>query len=156
LQSGFQSLVVLLAAAMVAGCAQSPATDSAQLANTAPPGTVAPYTLSAEEQGLDCKSLTGRMHVRILQMRGHANKGHPTGLSQGIKSATKTVWGQASEGPDAQFVQDRARLEAYNGLLATKKCATFDLEKELHARPSAPAPSPVAPVTKPPAAKTAS
>ncbi len=156
MRSGVQIWTVLIAAAILPACAQAPATDTTQFANAVPLSAGPAYALSAEEQDLDCKDLTGRMHVRILQMRGHANKSQPSGISQGIKAVTKTVLGGTAAGADEQYAQSRAQLNAYNGLLATKKCATFDLDKELQARPTAPPPSPTAPAAKPPAAKTAS
>lgn len=155
--SRIPSCAVAIAAAMASACAQTPATDPAQLANTsaAPPG--AAYTLSDEEQKLDCKALTGRMQVRILELRGHAYKTHSSELSQSVKSLTTafSTTGQAI-GPNAQYARDRARLDAYNRHLATQKCATFDLDKELQARPSAPPPSPIPTEPKKPMAKKAS
>jgi hypothetical protein len=148
---------IVIAAAMASACAQTPATDPTQLASASAATPGAAYTLSDEEQNLDCKALTGRTQVRILELRGHAYKTHPSELSQSVKSMTAafSTSGQAT-GADAQYARDRARLDAYNRQLAAQKCATFDLDKELQARPSAPPPSPIPSEPKKPSAKKAS
>jgi hypothetical protein len=97
------------------------------------------YQLTAEERALDCKKLTGRMQVRILQNRGFdASKGQGSGFGSmfGVKSPTE------------RNAQDRAQLQAYNAALSEKKCPTFDLTKELQQQDMKVTPRPA------PAAKT--
>jgi hypothetical protein len=91
------------------------------------------YALSAEEQALDCRKLTGRMAVRIVQIRDFQTRTQATSLSRSLQVAAKPVYGGSGEGSDpyARYTRDRAQLEAYNQRLAEKNCPNFDLEAEL-------------------------
>jgi len=91
------------------------------------------YQLSQDELGLDCKKITGRMAVRIVQIRDFQVRSRTTALSRGMQSATNPVFGGTLEGsdPDGRYARDRAQLEAYNQRLAEKKCPNFDLAAEL-------------------------
>jgi hypothetical protein len=91
------------------------------------------YTLTAEEMGLDCRKLTGRMAVRIVQVRDFQTRTQTTSLSRGIQTAMKPAYGGHGEGTDpyGRYARDRAQLEAYNQRLAEKNCANFDLDAEL-------------------------
>ena len=69
--------------AILAGCASEP--PEAAVTPAPPPGASAPttsqappsYQLSEKELGLKCKDLTGRMQVRILQIRDYNAGGKP-------------------------------------------------------------------------------
>jgi hypothetical protein len=91
------------------------------------------YQLSGNELELDCRKLTGRMAVRIVQVRDFQTRRQTTALSRGVQSATKPIFGGSSEGidPDGRYARDRGMLEAYNQRLAEKNCPNFDLETEL-------------------------
>lgn len=129
----------------LAGCAGSAPTGEALL------GPAATYTLSAEEQGLDCSRLTGRIQVRLLALRGSEFKAAPSGTAEAMRSATSTAFGTDTAANAAvRAASDRPVLEAYNRRLAELGCPSFDLDKELAARPSAPTPAPSIPA----AAKT--
>lgn len=98
------------------------------------------YKLSAEEQGYDCKRLTGRMQVRLLQVRDYDPARKPSAFSQGVRSAADPVASvllgkSAAYGsdPSRQRDNDIAMLRAYNAQLAAKKCKTFNLDAELAA-----------------------
>ena len=95
--------------------------------------SAAGYRMSPEELALDCRKLTGRMAIRIVQIRDFQTRTRSTSLSRGIQQATKPAWGGSGEGsdPDARYSRDRAMLEAYNHRLAEKNCANFDLDAEL-------------------------
>ncbi|MGE0022090.1 MAG: hypothetical protein AB7S70_00475 [Hyphomicrobium sp.] len=91
------------------------------------------YALSPEELALDCRKLTGRMAVRIVQIRDFQSRAQTTSLSRGIQSASKPAFGGSGEGsdPEGRYARDRAQLTAYNARLAEKNCANFDLDAEL-------------------------
>jgi hypothetical protein len=100
-----------------------------------PPATGAgeEYVLSAQELKLSCRKLTGRMQVRILQIRDHEQRARPSAASRLAQQAAASLYGGPRHGidPDAEYRRDRAMLEAYNRQLAVKRCETFDLEAEL-------------------------
>lgn len=95
--------------------------------------SAAGYQLSANELELDCRKLTGRMAVRIVQVRDFQTRSQTTALSRGVQSATKPVFGGSTEGmdPDGRYARDRGMLEAYNRRLEEKNCPNFDLDTEL-------------------------
>lgn len=137
----------LIAAALLAagGCASS--TTTVENATIAPEQTYSgSYALTAEEAKLDCARLTGRLQVRLLALRGAEYKVGPSDTSQAVRSVTSTAMGTNTAANAAtRAATDRPVLEAYNKRLADLGCASFDLDKELAARPSAPSPSPTIP-----------
>ena len=104
-----------------------------------------PYELTAEEKSLDCKRLTGRMQIRILQTRDASVKVNSSALGRGMQSAVTPVLGGTTYGADpaADAARDRAVLEAMNKQLAAKKCPTYDLDAELRPRSIRDTPTPV-------------
>jgi hypothetical protein len=100
------------------------------------------YKLSADELKLDCKRMTGRMKVRILQMREARQAPKTSELSRNIHGAVapiaKQMMGGTSYGsdPDGQYARDLAMLHAYNRQLAAKSCRTLDIEAELKPDPA--------------------
>lgn len=139
---GRKFIGLAVAACCAGGCASTPgdapkpiASSSAQppaaQASAAP--TAGGYTLTPEELALDCKKITGRMQVRILQIRDYAERPGSTGFSHVMQTATTSVLGGTKEGtdPESRYARDRAVLEAYNGRLAEKGCPTFNLVAEL-------------------------
>jgi hypothetical protein len=105
----------------------------------------AAYQLTPEELKLDCKKLTGKMQVRILQVRDQREQTLTTTASQLIQRSVVPVLGGSPHGarPDDDFKRDRAWLEAYNAQLAAKKCPTYNLENELQPRSIRDTPKPV-------------
>ncbi len=130
----------LVVVAMLAGCAQAlpGGTPTPRKVSTDDTGTFdgRVYALSAEEQRLDCKKLSGRMQVRILQIRDSDQR--PTGnfVTQGTQMIVAPILGGTTHGTDpaGALARDRAMLEAYNARLKEKNCQTFDLDKELAIR----------------------
>lgn len=147
----------LLAVAALAGCSTS-APDSTPLVNTVVPGqklaadpTKQPfnfttaagpkapggegqgYTLTAEELAYDCKKLTGRIQIRILDIRGYETREKTTLASRGLHSAGKMVFGGTNTGlnTDAQFAKDKAMLDTYNSQLVAKDCRSFNIAEAL-------------------------
>lgn len=96
-------------------------------------GSKGQYVLTDEEQGLDCKKLTGRMQVRIMQMRGYETREKTTIASRAFHSAGKMVFGGTNAGlnTDAQYARDKAVLEAYNRQLVAKDCKSFNVDEAL-------------------------
>lgn len=100
------------------------------------------YTLSEAELALDCKKLTGRTLVRILQIRDYELSRKSSATSRYAQQLVAPVLGGTAYGldPDAEFRRDRAMVEAYNRRLAEKRCKVFDLIKELQPKPAAETP----------------
>jgi hypothetical protein len=141
--------------ALFCGCASTPptsttpplaASDGPSAAQQAAAPAGFPYTLTAEEIALDCRKLTGRMQVRILQIRDYTERPGSTGLSHVVQTATTAVLGGTKEGTDpaSRYARDRAILEAYNNQLAAKGCPTFDLVAELRPKAVSETPTPIA------------
>ena len=132
------------AAALLAGCAATPDIAAYSVAGEAPvmvsaatasttSGAAAPaYVLSDEEKSVDCKRLTGRMKIRIMQLRDEASRVRTTELSRSLQSATSQFGGSsAGTDPDGDHRRDMGMLQAYNGQLAAKGCKTLELSTEL-------------------------
>jgi hypothetical protein len=102
------------------------------------------YVLSAEELALSCRKLTGRMQVRILQIRDYEQRPKPSPVSRLAQRAATSLHGGSRHevDPDGEYRRDRAVLEAYNRRLAEKKCKTFDLSAELRPKSVRETPTP--------------
>lgn len=143
-------------ALLTAGCATSPPQGDAALAPGATGGTATGgYQLTEDDKALDCKQLTGRMQVRILQVRDYSEREKTSLVSRGMQTAASTVFGGATHGasPDGDQARAVAQLEAYNQLLAAKNCRTFDLASELQPKPITATPTPKPKPEAPAAAK---
>jgi hypothetical protein len=132
-----------LLAAGLSACAASLPEDGYSLANGADTSAAAPgyhtassprtvYQLSEEEKSLDCRRLTGRMKIRIVQMKDTASHQPTSEVARAMQTAQSqfggSTWGMD---PDADAAKDRAMLEAYNAQLQAKGCTTLDLAAEL-------------------------
>lgn len=144
--------MAVLAALLLGGCAsQGPSLTTSSLRPEAtgsgpaaqPVQTVsrlpseAGYRLNDTERNLDCRTLTGRMAVRIMQLRDYHSRVQASAASRGIQSTVSPILGGGSGSsagldPDGRYARDRAQLAAYNELLAQKDCANFDIEAELN------------------------
>jgi hypothetical protein len=151
-----------ISAISLAGCANSTESESAAIAPgqaPVPPAVapVPPYQLTPEELALNCKKLTGRMQVRILQVRDFETRKQASQAAQITQKAATAVGGSAQQAvdPETQNARDRAQLEAYNKQLAAKNCKTFNLEEELKPKPVTATPTPVAKPAKSATAKPA-
>jgi hypothetical protein len=109
------------------------------------PAWAGAYELSADELKLDCKRLTGRMQIRILQIRDRTVETGTSVASQAMQSAFAPLVGGSMRGADpaAEHARDLAQLEAYNRRLAEKGCRTFDLAAELRPKPVSETPRPL-------------
>jgi hypothetical protein len=95
------------------------------------------YHMSNQEKATDCRHLRGSIMVTISRLRQRAAEGGTSSLAVGSNKAATTVFGGSSRGldRDAEYKRDRARIEAYNQHLASKKCATVDIAAELAGQP---------------------
>jgi len=133
-----------LAALVTSGCAPGPTAEQLTVAGPSEPAPAAAYTLTDAEKALDCKKLTGRMQVRILQIRDFSVRPQSSAAAYTMQSAARSVLGggQAGADPNGQYARDRAQLEAYNAELAAKHCRTFNLDDELKPKPVTATPTP--------------
>lgn len=122
----------LLLSVGLGACAGSPTPDASVAAATPPPAAPG-YQLTEKELKLDCKALTGRIQVRLLQIRGQTSQHDGTAVARGAQMVATSIYGGSRQGtdPGGQLAADIAKLEAYNRQLAAKKCKTFNLEDEL-------------------------
>lgn len=97
------------------------------------------YVLSPPEMEMSCRELSGRMQVRILELRDYELNRSSSFAARNLQKAVVPIFGGTQRGadPEADYWHDRAMLEAYNRRLAEKGCKTFDLEKELQPKPAA-------------------
>ncbi|MBV1696359.1 MAG: hypothetical protein KGP27_18005 [Hyphomicrobiales bacterium] len=138
-------LAVVLVAASLGGCAAAmpgytpPEDKPSPLAQLTPfeSGTMTQsgaYQPSEAERALECRKLTGSMHVIVARLKDAQNRIRPSGTAATMQSVTTSTMGGSTAGLDidAETRRERARLEAYNRLLAEKKCATMDIAAELN------------------------
>lgn len=92
-----------------------------------------PYKMTPADLALDCPRLTGRIRVRIRQIRASINDAPTSSLSRGLQAATVPVLGGSSFGidPRADVASELGQVEAYNKRLNEKNCAAFDLDDVL-------------------------
>jgi hypothetical protein len=103
------------------------------------------YQLTPDELKYDCKRITGKMQVRILQVRDQRERTLTSKTAQVFQQAVVPVIGGSPHGarPDDDFKRDRSWLEAFNVRLAEKNCAAYNLETELQPRGVRDTPKPV-------------
>jgi hypothetical protein len=94
------------------------------------------YEMSQTEKSLDCKRMTGSMHITIARLKDAQARGEQSGLASSAHKNIAPLFGGSTAGADrqAELARERAKLEAYNRELAAKGCKTVDLEAEF-ARP---------------------
>jgi hypothetical protein len=86
------------------------------------------YTVSQEERALSCSKLTGSMQVIMSRLKDSASRPKPSGTAIVMQSTAKPFIGGGSNlDVNDEIKQARARLKAYNELLAEKKCKTLDI-----------------------------
>jgi hypothetical protein len=113
------------------------------------PSKAGGYVLSADEQNYECKQLSGRMQIRILEIRDYNERSQTSKVSQALKSAVTPFFGGGTHGtdPGGDYAKDRAMLEAYNTQLAAKGCKTYNLDAELKPKDFRETPTVVTPPT---------
>ena len=152
--AGTNYLLAFVLAAAVGGCAAaepgfSPSTSRYdKLKASLPVGgnlnSDGRFVLSEAEQKLDCKKISGIIHVSILQLRDAGERHRPSAVAKALQKASSPIVAGSPYGmdPDADQARMLARIEAFNARLAEKGCATFDLKAELAPGNSEP-PAPV-------------
>lgn len=134
--------VSILLAGILSGCAAAipgyvpPTAEVSKLAlPVVQSGTVTNgrYVPSADEKKLDCRKLTGSMQVMVSRIKDAPNRARPSGAAAAIQGAAAPILGGSTIGSDfdGELARERARLDAYNALLAEKKCKTMDVQAEL-------------------------
>ena len=90
------------------------------------------YELSELDKARDCKRTLGSMQISIARLKDAAFRVEPSAASSALQSGSAT-FGGSGRGADRQseYQRERARLEAYNRLLASKNCKTLDIDAEL-------------------------
>jgi hypothetical protein len=121
LRSARRALLIAGIGITLGACAQGGASLAPQIGQKVPdsynPGQ--PYQLSREELSLDCRKLTGRMQVRILQVRDSSVRGGTTAMAQTTQSlVTPLMGGTTRRRSGGRRRRDRAYLEAMNKLAA--------------------------------------
>lgn len=99
---------------------------------------------------LNCKQITGRMQVRIMEIRGHEEKQQSTGLSRGIQSGFVATFGNLAHGvdPEGTYAAGLKMLSDYNQRLAAMGCKSYDLNFELNQKDKNETPTPTVPPPK--------
>ena len=91
------------------------------------------YELSQTEKERDCKRTLGSMQITIARLKDPGFRNEPSAVSSTIQSGSAALTGASGRGADrqAEYARERARLDAYNRLLASKNCKTVDIDAEL-------------------------
>lgn len=91
------------------------------------------YRLSPDEINYDCKRLTGHVQLRIRQLRSTRADAKTSEIGRTLQKVATPLIGGTNRGidQDGDNARDLSMLKAYNGRLAAKNCATFDLERLL-------------------------
>ena len=91
------------------------------------------YELSQTEKERDCKRTLGSMQITIARLKDPGFRNEPSAVSSTIQSGSAALSGASGRGADrqAEYARERARLDAYNRLLASKNCKTVDIDAEL-------------------------
>lgn len=108
------------------------------------------YERTAEEHDYDCKRLTGRLQIRILELRSRLSDVQTSALSRSLNTAGSGAFGGTHFGldPKSDRVHDIAQIKAFNDELMAKKCRSFDLAKALTGTDLPPSPTVPAPSSK--------
>lgn len=91
------------------------------------------YTMTPEELKYDCKKLTGRVQIRIRQVRSTSVDTKTSALARGMQQAATPLLAGTTRGidPEGDTARDLSMLKVFNARLVEKKCQPFDLEAEL-------------------------
>lgn len=86
------------------------------------------YAVTADERALSCSKLTGSMQVVMSRLKDSGNVPKPSSATTSMQAIAKPFIGGGTNLDTAEEMkQARARLKAYNELLAEKKCKTLDI-----------------------------
>jgi hypothetical protein len=127
-------ITVVVPLTLVAGVGSSSIIASAYAKNSWRDGDHgAGYQAPIDNKKLNCKQLSGRTQVLILQLRGVGERKQASGFSRGLQTIFSSTVGTTATGrdPDGQHAADLKRLQDYNQRLAASGCKSFDLDYEL-------------------------
>lgn len=112
--------------------------------------------LDKPDDKLTCKQITGRMQVKIMELRDFNSEKQASGLSRGIQSGLSATFGNLSHGTDPQgdYAAAIQKLHDYNQRLVAKNCKSYDLNTELAKKNSDDVPTPTIPPAKKAKTKT--
>jgi hypothetical protein len=73
------------------------------------------------------------MQLIITRLKDPVFRAEPSAVSSSLQTGSAAIGGGSARGADrqAEYARERARLEAYNRLLASKNCKTMDIDAEL-------------------------
>jgi len=130
------ALLVGACAAAVPGYSPPPFKEkkSSQLAGpSGEMGSDGKYALSESEKERDCKRTLGSLQISIARLKDPAFRVEPSGVASTLQTGSAALSGGSTRGSDrqAEYARERARLDAYNRLLASKNCKTLDIDAEL-------------------------
>ncbi|MEL6873006.1 MAG: hypothetical protein AAFO62_09480, partial [Pseudomonadota bacterium] len=95
------------------------------------PTAIADIATGNIDSATACRRLTGRIQVRILQIRDRRNE-QPSLVSRAVAWAMKPFHGASSASLAGEStVADVRDLQTYNRALAQRGCPSFDLAAEL-------------------------
>jgi hypothetical protein len=102
------------------------------------------YQPPIDRSKLNCKQLSGRVQVLILQLRGEGNSKKSSALSVELHSMFASTVGTTATGsdPEGAHADDVKRLKDYNQRLAAMGCKSYDLDYELKQTDPLVSPSP--------------
>jgi hypothetical protein len=138
---GLIALALLISAATVD---VTPVISVAYAKSAKETGHGAGYQPPVDQSKLNCKQLSGRIQVLILQLRGDGDRKKPSALSLGLHSMFASTVGTTKTGSDPEGAQsaDMKRLKDYNQRLAAMGCKSYDLDYELKQTDPLVSPSP--------------
>ena len=93
---------------------------------------------------LTCKQITGRMQVRIMEIRGHGERQQASSLSRGMQAGLAATFGNTAHGvdPEGTYAADLKTLSDYNQRLVAMGCKSYNLEFELNQKDMNETPTP--------------
>lgn len=140
--AGLAVLLSACAAAMPGYVPEGGKKSSFERAKPFEAGEVSPagaYVPSEAERALDCRRLRGSMLIIVAKLKDAGKGPQASAVSGATQSAVAAVRGKAMiMEPTAEARRERARLDAYNKLLAEKNCPVMDISAELSSSPKKP------------------
>ncbi len=82
---------------------------------------------------LNCKQITGRLQLRIMQVRGYTDHTQASNFSRSVQSVFVGTVGTSDKGidPTGDHAADLKQLQDYNQRLVALGCRSFNLDHDL-------------------------
>jgi hypothetical protein len=115
-----------------------------------PSAALAKKQAPVPDDKLNCKQITGRMQVRIMEIRGHGERQQASSFSRGLQSGFVATFGNLAHGvdPEGTYAADLKMLSDYNQRLVAMGCKSYDLDFELNQKDMNETPMPTVPPPK--------